>query len=289
MRLLAKSILVIFIAIALYSVNLVWNHNRLVPAPADDQLVTTLENAIQWLTENRQHILATNNPMLWRMVQQAADSTQDRRLKNLFADYAQLHLDKHYGSIWRPLFYPNAWTPVRFADIADLPYYNWHFIYAYTCDKALAQVPEIAAQNDTAFCDQFPPSPACVTHQMMGMLLQKRSHCGDQIQLDNKIKILQQRIRNQLIWDPRIVDVTMQRVLMLVESGASNQVKPVWLQQLIDAQLPDGGWSPFMPLIPTGQGRSFGVGQRPDIRVPASSFHMTAQGVLLFALLTTQR
>ena len=121
---------------------------------------------------------------------------------------------------------------------------------------------------------------------MMGLLLLKRSQCGDQVQLDSSIETLQQRIHTQMTWDPRVVDVYMQRVLMLVESGAGDTVKPVWLQQLIDAQQPDGGWSAFMPLVPIGGGCSIGTSRLLSIGAPRSDFHITAQGVLLFALLT---
>ena len=264
----------------------VWHNNRSVAPPTHRQLGVTLENGIQWLTSHRQNILRISNPMLWRMVQRAGTITNDPRLKMLFTDYAKRYLDMQPNNIWRPLFYPNSWLPIRFDDIADLPYYNLHFIYAYTCDPDLAKIPKIAAQNDPSFCDQHPLRPACVTHQMMGLLLLKRSQCGNQVVLGENIKALQQRIHTQLTWDPRVVDVYMQRVLMLVESGASDAVKPVWLQALIAAQQKDGGWSPFMPLIPVGGDRSIGVDRLPGIRSPRSSFHTTAQGVLLFALLT---
>ncbi|MGD8843757.1 MAG: hypothetical protein PVJ83_09815, partial [Gammaproteobacteria bacterium] len=105
--------------------------------------------------------------------------------------------------------------------------------------------------------------------------------------LKNSIESLQKRLHTQLSLDPRVVDVYMQRVLMLVESGAAASVKPVWLQRLIDAQQPDGGWSSFMPLIPVGGGRYIGTQRLLTISTPKSDFHMTAQGVLLFALLTT--
>jgi len=286
MRFLLRSILAIVVLLALSSGYLIWNNNRSVAPPGQDQLNTALENGIRWLTGNRENILGTVNPMLWRMVQQAGDISGDARLKALFADYAQRYLDKHPNYVWRPLFYPKSWVPVRFEEIADFPYYNWHFIYAYTCDRELAEVPAIAAQNNPAFCDQRRLSPACVTHQMMGLLLLKRSQCGDRVQLESSIKTLQQRIQAQLAWDPRVVDVYMQRVLMLVESGAGDTVKPVWLRQLVDAQQPDGGWSAFMPLVPVGGGRSIGAKRLLSIEAPKSEFHMTAQGVLLFALLT---
>jgi len=286
MRFLLRGVLFVVILLVLSSGYLVWDNNRSVTPPEASQLNTALERGIQWLVDHRQRILDTDNPMLWRIVQQAGDITGDTRLRTLFGDYTQRYLDRHPNNVWRPLFYPKSWVPVRFEDIASLPYYNWHFIYAYTCDQELAQVPEITAQNDPAFCDQHLLSPACATHQMMGLLLLKRSQCGDQIQLGNTVKALQQRIHNQLTWDPRVVDVYMQRVLMLVESGAGDTVKPIWLQQLINAQQPDGGWSSFMPIIPIGGGRSIGIKRLPAIGAPRSNFHMTAQGVLLFGLLT---
>lgn len=286
MRFLLRGVLAVIALLALSAGYLIWNNNRSVTPPSQDQLNTTLEDGIRWLANHRQKILNDSNPMLWLMVQQAGDVSGDIRLKSLFADYKQRYLDKHPNNIWRPLFYPKSWVPVRFEEIANLPYYNWFFIYAYTCDRDLAKVPEIAAQNDPAFCNKHLIRPACVTHQMMGLLLLKRSQCGDQLQLDSSIETLQQRIRTQLTRDPRVVDVYMQRVLMLVESGAGDTVKPVWLQQLTDAQQPDGGWNAFMPLIPMGGGRSIGTSRLLSIGAPRSNFHMTAQGVLLFALLT---
>jgi len=286
MRILLRGILASVAILVLNGAYFIWNNNRTTPPPGYEQLSITLENSILWLVDNRQEIIDDRNSFLWRMIQRAGDITGDTRLKTLFADYAQRYLNKHHNNIWRPLFYPKSWVPVRVEDIARLPDYNQYFVYAYTCDRDLAEVPEIAAQNDPAFCDQYPLRPACATHQMMGMLLLKRSHCGDPVRLDSSIKSLQQRIHTQLTWDPRVVDVTMQRVLMLVESGAGDQVKPVWLQQLVDAQRPDGGWSPFMPLIPVGGGRSLGIDTLPRIRSPRSTFHTTAQGVLLFSLLT---
>jgi hypothetical protein len=171
-------------------------------------------------------------------------------------------------------------------DIANYPDYNQHFFYAITCDRELAEAPEIAAQNEAAFCGGHPLRPACVTHQMMGLLLLKRSECGDTAQLDQTIRMLQQRIRKQLTWDFRVVDVYMQRVLMLVASGARDAVKPIWLRQLLKAQQADGGWSNFMPLLPIGNDRYIGIRRLLAIGPPEADFHITAQGVLLFTLLT---
>ena len=123
----------------------------------------------------------------------------------------------------------------------------------------------------------------------MGIRLLQGSECGDPAQLDDAVQQLQQRIRKQLLLDPRVVDVYMQRVLMLEESGAGDLVKPVWIWNLVDAQRADGGWGSFDPLVPLGGGRYFGYGSKfLAIKQLRSSFHMTAQGVLLFSLLTSR-
>jgi len=265
-----------------------WENNKSVIGPDQAQIQTALEKAIIWLEQNREKVLVDTNPALWNMVQHAAEVTNDERLRSLFAAYELRYL-KDRRNFWRPLFYPGTWVPVRFKDIANLPYYNLHFIYAILCDKELGDIPEIAAQNAPAFCDKHLLRPACATHQLMGIRFLQRSECGDAEQLDDTAHQLQQRIRKQLIMDPRVVDVYMQRVLMLVESGASEMVKPVWIKSLVDAQLADGGWGPFEPLVPLVGGRYFGYGSKFfSIQQPRSTFHTTAQGVLLFSLLTSR-
>ena len=91
-----------------------------------------------------------------------------------------------------------------------------------------------------------------MTHQLVEIRLLQRSECGDPAQLDDTVLQLQQRITRQLLLDPRVVDAYMQRVLMLVESGAGALAKPIWIWKLVDAQQPDGGWSTFEPLLPLG-------------------------------------
>jgi hypothetical protein len=83
-----------------------------------------------------------------------------------------------------------------------------------------------------------------------------------------------------------VVDVYLQRVLMLAESGDARSIKPIWLQNVIEAQRPDGGWSGVDPLLPLGAGRYLGFdGRGFTLRRPVSDFHATAQGVLLFSIL----
>jgi hypothetical protein len=98
------------------------------------------------------------------------------------------------------------------------------------------------------------------------------------------MSVLQQRARSQLVWDPRLLDQYIQRVLMLIETGAVDQVKPVWIHQVINGLLDDGGW-PHNRKILNLPGkrdliftRNF-IGFGPE----RSSFHATAQGLLIMA------
>jgi len=288
MRKLLGSVIALIVLAVLGYGYLVWQNNRAVVAPDPGQLKAALDSSIDWLESNQDGILGTLNPMLWHMIQRAAELSDDRRLKQLFERYEQRYLREAYNNPWRPLFYPGTWTAVRFEDMASWPYYNWHFMYAITCDKELQQAPAIAAQNEPGFCDQRRLSPACVTHQLMGIRLLQDRGCGNPVELQDTVQQLQQRIYRQLTWDPRVVDVYLQRVLMLAESGAGESIKPVWVQNIIDAQQPDGGWGGFDPRIPIGSGQYLGFGGRGfNIGRAKSDFHATAQGVLLFSILTS--
>ncbi|MEE9494715.1 MAG: hypothetical protein V3W04_15250 [Gammaproteobacteria bacterium] len=285
MHIVLKGIgLLLILAIAAYGY-LVFQNNRTIAPVSADKLQSTLENSILWLEANREKVLSENNSILWRMIQRVGEISKDQRIVDLFAEYEKRHLKNKPDNIWKLLFYPKSWVPIRFEDIASYPYYNQHFIYALLCDKDLGEVASIAEQNNPAFCDGHPLRPACVTHQLMGIQMMQNSQCGDAENLAETVGILQDQITNQLYYDPRVVDVTMQRVLMLVDTGAKDRVKSAWVQNLIDAQQEDGGWSPFEPLFAVGGGRSFGYDTLFRIKKPVSTFHMTAQGVLLFSLL----
>ncbi len=265
---------------------LVWKNNRDVLPPEQEEVAVALEKTIQWLQENRDDLLKKRTaPSLWRFVQQSGEITGDVRLQELFGAYEKRYLANH-SAVWRPLFYPGAWVPIPDEVVNGLSYYRQHFVYAMTCDHELGKRPEIAAQNSPDFCDSRPFRPACVTHQLMGIRMLQEIECGDQVEVQNTVQQLQRRIVRQLIWDPRVVDVYLQRVLMLAESGGSELIKPVWLQNLIDAQRPDGGWSGYDPLLRVGD-HHITFGPRGfTLRAPDSNFHATAQAVLLLSIMT---
>jgi hypothetical protein len=121
---------------------------------------------------------------------------------------------------------------------------------------------------------------------MMGYRFQQRAQCNLLPDLDSRITLLQDAIVQQLFFDPRLVDVYMQRVLMLVDSGAAERVPARSLERLMSAQLTDGSWDRMVgPLLSVGN-RAFGF--TPSglaLRHQQGDFHTTAQGVLLMSYL----
>ncbi len=261
------------------------NNNRTIAPPSQNELKTSLENSIQWLLANRTNILLQKNPILWWMLSESAHITGDQRLTKLVDSYLA---DMPTFSPWQYFFNPNSLAPIRDETLAQLPDYNILFLYGLTCDQKLAELDTIQEQLEIDFCrENHPVSPACVTHQLMGLRFMQRRECGDQQTTATLASQLQDKIENQLIWDPRVVDVYIQRVLMLTDSGASERVEPIWLRNVLKAQNSDGGWDGFQPLIPLGNKYSFGfTAHAVGVKKNHSNLHATAQGVFLLSLLT---
>ncbi len=274
-----------------YAGHQLWQNNRSVDAPPPQAISDSLEKGITWLVNNRRKILNENNPMLWWMISESANITRDERLKSLFSEYKSQQLDPFPGNPWWYLFDPQSNAPITMARLYHLPDYNLYFIYGASCSAVLAQEEFIRKQNDVGYCATYHPfSPACVTHQLMGaQFIQKRGCLGAQ-KAQDLVRELQSRIVTQLTWDPRVIDVYIQRILMLTQSGAFHQVKPVWLQRVLNAQSADGGWDDFHPVLPVSQSgyvgfAGYGIGIRQLDR--GNNLHATAQGVFLMSLVAS--
>ena len=172
----------------------------------------------------------------------------------------------------------------------SLPDYYYHYIYGFSCSKLLADEDVVKIQNQSDFCRQYHLiTPACTTHQMFGFRFRQRTGCDDQQIVSDKIRILSDSIKNQSKYDFRVVDVYIQRVLTLYDSGNGNKVNPRWIKRIMQAQNTDGGWSDFQPLISLGGEKYIGFTNKGiGIRSRESSFHTTAQGIWLLAMLMQQ-
>jgi hypothetical protein len=280
--------LLIFFLAGTYGV-LVWKNNRAVSPPTRQEIIASWERSISWLTENRDAVLRDSNPILWWMIGESAKITGDTRLQTLYADFRKSNDANNALSVWQAFFAPEqywgaSYSRENFAIYAD---YQQYFLFGLTCSKQLATEPIIESQHNTNFCWRAHPfTPACTTHQLMGFRFLQRTGCDRVDGLDAKIAVLQNSIERQLTWDPRVVDVYVQRVLMLVDSGAANRVKPRWLERMLAAQLNDGSWSNLQPLVPIGGGHYIGFNERLlGVGRVQGNLHATAQGLLLLSLL----
>lgn len=193
------------------------------------------------------------------MIQRSAELTGNPSLQSVFKRYQQKYLDTAMN-LWLPLFFAGRWVPFKNELLVHFDDYQRLFVYAISCDAELKQLAVKSGQLDPAYCNRQPLRPACATHQLMAFRFMQQNQCGDPRSTQIAVAQLQGRIVRQLTWDPRVVDVYLQRVLMLVETGAVSRVKPIWLQQLLDAQHPDGGWGGFDPYLPLPTGASLGWG-----------------------------
>lgn len=264
---------------------LAYLNNRDVSQPDQARVQASFDAAIGWLDAHQEDIIEQNNPGLWWMIQRSATLTGNPSLQSAFSRYQQKYLESA-RTLWLPLFFPGRWVPFRNEDIAHLNDYQKLFMYAISCDPDLEKQASITVQLDPDLCDSQPFRPACATHQLMAFRFMQQNSCGDAPATQSAVSDLQARITRQLIWDPRVVDVYLQRVLMLTESGAAASVKPIWLHRVLDAQLSDGGWGNLDPYLPLPSGSYLGFGPRGfTIREPRSDFHATAQGIFIMSLL----
>ena len=84
-------------------------------------------------------------------------------------------------------------------------------------------------------------------------------------------------------------DAYIQRVLMLVDTGAYDQVKPVWISNIVGAQNADGSWDDLHPILNLGNDYVFAhTSTLPKIRKPKANFHATAQAIWLLSKLLNE-
>ncbi len=86
----------------------------------------------------------------------------------------------------------------------------------------------------------------------------------------------------QLTIDFRLVDVYIQRLLMLYETGNHQNIRSRWIARFLEAQIADGGWVTWLLAMPVGQERVLSISSNGvSAGKLQSNFHSTAQGVLL--------
>ena len=268
----------------------VYQNNQNAQLPQKSEIDSRLGKAISWLENNYSKIENRSNPILWWMIKQAAENTDNSRLQKIYKTYKKNHLDRQAKNLSSPMFY-EYYRP-RMPDISEfrgLDDYQVLFFYATSCDKELGSEARIQKQLNPDFCSLHFLQPRCVTHQLMGLRFMQRYQCGYDDKVNAGIQSLQDKIVSELTWDFRVADAYLQRITMLVDSGAFNRIKPVWLKRILDAQNSDGSWDDIDPIFYISDNKAIAfTSMLPAIKTIKPSFHATAQGIWLLSMLSTQ-
>ena len=265
----------------------VWQNNRQVQPVSHADINQHFLRSVTWLNSNYSNIENTQNPILWWMIKQAALISGNDSLNTIYKKYKKDHLDVHPPNFSTPMF--DSFYRPRLPDISllsNLQDYQIFFFYALSCDNELSSEPIIQNQLIPEFCSLHYLHPRCITHQMMGLRFMQRYQCGYDDLVKTTIDELQQVVISELTWDFRVGDAYIQRVLMLVDTGAFNKVEPVWINNILNAQNDDGSWDDLHPILYLGNGNYLAhTSMLPKIKKPEADFHTTAQAIWLMSLL----
>jgi hypothetical protein len=288
-KLLLVLVLVVAWPVVWYAASL-WANHRAVPAPDKAVLTASLERAISWLDDAMQGAESYTDPYLWWMLKQAAATTRNRHLVTFYNSIEPSLLKNRHWYIWSDMFDPDAAVALPpFSTLRFLPYYDYLYLYGLTCNTDWESEPEVQSQLQPDFCSMHFLHPNCTTRQLLGVRFMQRNGCGDPDRVAGLVRELQGRIVAELDWDPRVTDAYIMRVLMLVESGAADRVRPVWIQRILDAQHADGGWGDVAPVLPLPNGKVLGFASTgPAYRELRSDFRTTAKCIRLLSLLLDQ-
>jgi len=263
---------------------LLYQNNRSVPLPDRTDLTNAYNKSVAWVIENQVELLQDDNSVLWKFLYESARITKDPELTKLAQTYIKERI--HPRSVKQYYFDPYAAIRIDPASLEHFPDYNLFMLYGLSCSPTLESLPLIQKQFSDDFCFWNPIASPCTTHQLIAVKFIQKRQC-DTLAAANELEVaLLKDITRQLTIDPRMGDVYIQRAMMLMVSGAYDNIKPVWIRKIVDHQLADGSWTNFDPLFSVGNDLFFGFSYwLLDIREPKANFHTTAQAVYLMALL----
>ncbi len=268
----------------------IWQNNRDIASPARAEIEQHFDRSVEWLDLNYSKVENIQNPILWWMIKQAGLNTNNEKLNNIFSKYKKEHLDKMPANLSTPMF-DKFYRPVvpDIVLLTSLRDYQLFFFYGLSCDADLGTEPVIQQQMVSGFCSLHYLKPRCITHQLMGLRFMQRYQCGYEAKVNQTIDELQKILISELTWDFRVGDAYIQRVLMLVDTDAYDQVKPIWISNILKAQNGDGSWDDLHPILHLGSDYIFAHSSTlPKIDKPKADFHTTAQAIWLMSLLLNE-
>lgn len=288
LRVTALSILLCIILLSTGYFYLVYKNNIDAQQPSKQEIQQALDKSINWVLQNQNDLIKINNPVLWWFLDESANLTNNHELSTLVSKYRNTILDKN--SVWTGYWVKKPPFTYITGSLDNIEKYQKFFVYSLTCDSDLGEEKIIQDQLDINFCDWRPYYSSCSTHQLMAIRLLQIKDCGNQKLYTSLSDELAEIIESQLTWDPRVGDVYIQRVLMLIESGHSDLVKSAWVKNILKEQLDDGGWASFYKALGLSGDKYIGFSYKfIDIRTPENNFHTTAQAIYLLSLVSIQK
>ena len=113
-----------------------------------------------------------------------------------------------------------------------------------------------------------------LTHQLWA-LVHLRKNTEDTARIDRLIEHICDRLTGQLVYEPAVVDIYIQKIAFVLFAGHPDKIKRRWLERVIENQGQDGGWND----------RWFCFSSRrkphPNLKEPPSDQHATVQGLWL--------
>lgn len=255
------------------------------PPPTAAVLRSHWQASVRWMREHETDVLADGNPMLWRMVRDAAAISGDTDLAYLLRRHRLRYFTREPVDAWVLLIDPNAKPRSNIPRRLDeLPGYMKLFAYGMSCDAALGASDAVRHEMSLGLCKANAARRAlrdskCVSHQLVGFMLVRERGCGDAAQVASMTRQLQDRVVDELALDFVMRDEHLQRVLALYWTGVPDRVKPVWLNRLLRAQRSDGGWD-----YASAYSRWVSTESEVAVAVSVESFHATAQAMLVIAM-----
>jgi hypothetical protein len=276
------AVTIVVLAVAVWVLLTFGPAQRSEPAPSVAELQRHWQQAVRWMREREAHVLSDGNPMLWRMVREAAERSGDESLTMLARKHRARYYTREPVDAWVMLLDPHATpsSPKPFG-LDTLPGYIKFFSYAMSCNAAQGESSDVQQEMRLEQCSAVTARRVlrhqkCVTHQLMGFMLMHQRRCGNPARVATMTQRLQDRVADELALDPFVHDAHLQRVLMLYWTGAPDRVEPVWMNRLLRAQRADGSWSYEAP--------AYAGWIWPEKLEPTADFHATAQGLLAIAL-----
>lgn len=267
-------------------------NSRDVLPPSATTLRTHFKRATEWMIANREHISTENNPMLWVFISEAGRLTGNAPILAMAAEFR----DRYIKGTVSQYFFDSSGSAQMAGQLVILPSdwedYQRLFVYGATCNSSVREDPQVLALLSPEGCSRelmWLRSPWCHTHQLMGLRFAQKNHCDPDDETARTIEAVQNSILAELRWDFRVEDAYLQKVVTLLESGRGKDLKPIWIERLLEAQGADGGWdgTDIIAHLPGNRVLVWEGGRLyPSISSPRqSNLHATAQGLYLLAML----